>query len=245
MDNNKFEGKYSMSSTYSNKTNNTNESNVLIKEINGNDNIHSNHENNKFDSQLNKSFHHCNQSKHIADYFEESLNILNAIHFYLDKSQKNNSISMSEDILKLKSCNNNDVYDSNQHNHNVKHLLSLHEKEIIMKDIEKRSVERKNKYNTLFSNINESILSLSDNKNLKEAVCLSSGIRILRQDKWEALCSFIISQNNNIPRIKKLVSALCYACDEKNSPPPEIMAGHIADAHINIKPHHHCARFPH
>ena len=88
---------------------------------------------------------------------------------------------------------------------------------------------------TDYSNINESILSLSDNKNLKEAVCLSSGIRILRQDKWEALCSFIISQNNNIPRIKKLVSALCYACDEKNSPPPEIMAGHIADAHINIK----------
>jgi len=35
------------------------------------------------------------------------------------------------------------------------------------------------------------------------------GIRILRQPKWETLCSFIISQNNNIPRIKKLISALC------------------------------------
>jgi len=36
-----------------------------------------------------------------------------------------------------------------------------------------------------------------------------SGIRILRQDKWEALCSFIISQNNHIPRIKKIVESLC------------------------------------
>ena len=36
-----------------------------------------------------------------------------------------------------------------------------------------------------------------------------AGIRILRQDKWEALCSFIISQCNNIPRIKKIVESLC------------------------------------
>ena len=35
------------------------------------------------------------------------------------------------------------------------------------------------------------------------------GIRILRQDKWEALCSFIISQCNNITRIKGIVSRLC------------------------------------
>lgn len=35
------------------------------------------------------------------------------------------------------------------------------------------------------------------------------GIRILRQEPWEALCSFIISQNNNIPRIKGIVTRLC------------------------------------
>lgn len=88
---------------------------------------------------------------------------------------------------------------------------------------------------TDYNNINESILSLSDNVSLRDAVNLSSGIRILRQDRWEAICSFIISQNNNIPRIKKLVSALCYACDENKSEPPENMKGHIADAHIDIK----------
>ncbi len=35
------------------------------------------------------------------------------------------------------------------------------------------------------------------------------GIRILRQEPFEALCSFIISQNNNIPRITKIISSLC------------------------------------
>lgn len=35
------------------------------------------------------------------------------------------------------------------------------------------------------------------------------GIRILRQEPWEALCSFIISQCNNIIRIKGIVERLC------------------------------------
>ena len=35
------------------------------------------------------------------------------------------------------------------------------------------------------------------------------GIRILRQEPWEALCSFIISQCNNIKRIKGIVERLC------------------------------------
>lgn len=35
------------------------------------------------------------------------------------------------------------------------------------------------------------------------------GIRILKQEPWEALCSFIISQNNNIPRIKGIIERLC------------------------------------
>ena len=41
------------------------------------------------------------------------------------------------------------------------------------------------------------------------------GIRILRQDPWEALCSFIISQNNNIPRICGIIGRLCEAFGEK------------------------------
>lgn len=50
---------------------------------------------------------------------------------------------------------------------------------------------------------------------LKEAYTNCSGIRILRQEPWETLCSFIISQNNNIPRIKKIISSLCCLYGEK------------------------------
>lgn len=44
---------------------------------------------------------------------------------------------------------------------------------------------------------------------LTECASYGAGIRILRQEPWEALCSFIISQCNNIPRIKRIVETLC------------------------------------
>ncbi|MDD6189157.1 MAG: DNA glycosylase [Clostridiales bacterium] len=51
--------------------------------------------------------------------------------------------------------------------------------------------------------------ALSIDEYTRSAAEYGAGIRILRQDKWEALCSFIISQCNNIPRIKKIVETLC------------------------------------
>lgn len=44
---------------------------------------------------------------------------------------------------------------------------------------------------------------------LTEAAKYAPGIRILRQEPYEALCTFIISQNNNIKRIKGIVGRLC------------------------------------
>lgn len=44
---------------------------------------------------------------------------------------------------------------------------------------------------------------------LQAAMAYGQGIRILKQEPWEALCSFIISQNNNIPRIRKIIEAIC------------------------------------
>lgn len=44
---------------------------------------------------------------------------------------------------------------------------------------------------------------------LERCKSFGSGIRILRQEPWEALCSFIISQCNNITRIKGIVARLC------------------------------------
>lgn len=60
-----------------------------------------------------------------------------------------------------------------------------------------------------YENVDKSINMATKNQHMSKAIECSKGIRILRQDSWEAVCSFIISQNNNIPRIKKIISALC------------------------------------
>lgn len=66
---------------------------------------------------------------------------------------------------------------------------------------------------------------------LKEASSYAPGIRILQQEPWEALCTFIISQNNNIKRIKGIVDRLCTTFGNKigdtdfyTFPKPEILA---------------------
>ena len=52
-------------------------------------------------------------------------------------------------------------------------------------------------------------ITSSNDKFLKSAAKYGKGMRILRQNYWETIVSFIISQNNNIPRIKKSIEALC------------------------------------
>lgn len=44
---------------------------------------------------------------------------------------------------------------------------------------------------------------------MRRAVDFGGGIRLLRQDPWETVVSFIISQNSNIPRIRRCVELLC------------------------------------
>lgn len=44
---------------------------------------------------------------------------------------------------------------------------------------------------------------------LQKAVSYGNGIRILKQDLWEMIISFIISQQNNIKRIRKCIDLLC------------------------------------
>lgn len=51
--------------------------------------------------------------------------------------------------------------------------------------------------------------SFAENDILKEACEFAPGIRVLRQEPWEAYISFIISQNNNISRIKGIIERLC------------------------------------
>ena len=44
---------------------------------------------------------------------------------------------------------------------------------------------------------------------MARAIETGKGIRVLNQEKWETLVSFIISQNNNIPRIAGCIENLC------------------------------------
>lgn len=44
---------------------------------------------------------------------------------------------------------------------------------------------------------------------LAESAEYAAGVHILAQEPWEALCSFVISQNNHIPRIRGIISRLC------------------------------------
>ena len=50
---------------------------------------------------------------------------------------------------------------------------------------------------------------ISTDEIIGDAIEKAGGIRLLRQDLWETLISFIVSQNNNIPRMKKIIEAIC------------------------------------
>lgn len=57
-----------------------------------------------------------------------------------------------------------------------------------------------------YSKIKQELSKVDDN--LLKATCYGSGIRILNQDLWETIISFIISANNNIPRIKGIIEKI-------------------------------------
>ena len=59
---------------------------------------------------------------------------------------------------------------------------------------------------TNYNDIKEKLSNIDDY--LKIATKFGSGIRILNQDLWECIISFIISANNNIPRIKKIIERI-------------------------------------
>ena len=72
-------------------------------------------------------------------------------------------------------------------------------------DIKKECIEYFD-LNTDYENIKKNLSGIDDN--LKISIKYGEGIRILNQDLWEALISFIISANNNIPRIKGIIERI-------------------------------------
>lgn len=59
---------------------------------------------------------------------------------------------------------------------------------------------------TDYTKIKKELSKVDDN--LEKSIQYGNGIRILKQDKWETLISFIISANNNIPRIKSIIEKI-------------------------------------
>ena len=57
-----------------------------------------------------------------------------------------------------------------------------------------------------YEEIKEKLSKIDDN--VKTSIIYGSGIRILNQDLWETIISFIISANNNIPRIKGIIDRI-------------------------------------
>ncbi|KAK5946039.1 8-oxoguanine glycosylase ogg1 [Knufia obscura] len=81
-----------------------------------------------------------------------------------------------------------------------------------------------------------------NDKNFQKKAPKFTGVRILRQDAWEALIGFICSSNNNIIRISQMVDKLCThygrfiaAWDGRayhDFPPPTALCGKGVEAHL-------------
>ncbi len=96
--------------------------------------------------------------------------------------------------------------------------IEVKENEIIFKNCTEEDFENIWKpYFDTQRNYKEICEKISTDSHIKKAVESYYGIRILRQEPWEALCSFIISQNNNIPRISGIIERFCELYGSKNS----------------------------
>lgn len=81
---------------------------------------------------------------------------------------------------------------------------------------------------TDYGEIKSRILATED-KYLTEAVNFGAGLRILRQDLWEMIVSAVISQQNNIPRIKNCLKNLCDINGGKFPTPRDFLSFREAD----------------
>lgn len=92
--------------------------------------------------------------------------------------------------------------------HNV--LNVKEEKDIVITGICDGNIEDICKYyfdlDRNYEEIKETLSLIDDN--MKESIKYGEGIRILNQDLWEMIISFIISANNNIPRIKGIIERM-------------------------------------
>lgn len=94
------------------------------------------------------------------------------------------------------------------------------------------------RYFRLDEDLNHVLATLNKDEVISRAVQKLYGLRLARQDKWECLASFVLATNANIPRIIKMVSAICvkygnhfeFEGDAYSAfPSPETLAGASVD----------------
>ena len=105
-----------------------------------------------------------------------------------EENDKSYTGIIKEGVINLKKQDENIIFNG---------MLSSDIKEIVFNyfDLNRNYEEIKNKLSKIDENVNLSIK-------------YGEGIRILNQDLWETIISFIISANNNIPRIKGIIERL-------------------------------------
>ncbi|HEV2138755.1 MAG TPA: DNA glycosylase [Nitrososphaerales archaeon] len=64
-------------------------------------------------------------------------------------------------------------------------------------------------YFRLDEDLDHILASMAKDEVITKAIEKFYGLRLVRQDPWECLGSFVLATNANIPRIKKMVSSVC------------------------------------
>jgi len=126
--------------------------------------------------------------------------------------------------------------------------ISLDECNLILEDVqldEFNAIWRD--YFDLGRDYSEIIRTYASDPNLAAATAFSPGLRVMRQDPWETLVTFIFSQNSNIPRIRKMVMELCMRFGDalpqggRGFPGPDVLAGLTANDLAPVKPGYRAA----
>ena len=122
--------------------------------------------------------------------------------------KKNNDFEL-KDIFECGQCFRWNKNDDDSYTGVIKNgvlNVKINGENIIFKGILNENITDYFDLNRDYSSIKKSLAKIDIY--MKESIEYGSGIRILNQDLWETIISFIISANNNIPRIKGIIERL-------------------------------------
>ncbi|MCQ4575142.1 MAG: hypothetical protein NOU37_07855 [Candidatus Brocadiales bacterium] len=87
---------------------------------------------------------------------------------------------------------------------------------------------------SLDESLDEILGSITRDRHIKEAVRLYHGLRIIRQDPWECLVSYICSSASNIPKIRSCIEGIARRFGEKTA--LDGIEGHtFPDPHVRLE----------